>query len=219
MVKTGNAKIVVRREEISKKGHPMVISSGMQLMDSMKQVYQIVKPLNPNFCFLQCTSAYPLEAEDVNLQIILEYRKFFPDIPIGYSGHEAGIMISVATVALGVKVLERHITLDMTWKGSDHSALLDSEELAELVWSVCLVEKALGSPTKQLLACEITCNQKLGKSVVAKVKIPEGTVLTLDMLTEKVGEPNGYPLEDIFKLIGKKVLVMEGSVENQGKPN
>ena len=51
-------------------GRPMVISSGMQSMDTMKQVYQIVKPLNPNFCFLQCTSAYPLSPEDVNLRII-----------------------------------------------------------------------------------------------------------------------------------------------------
>lgn len=51
-------------------GRPMVISSGMQSMDTMKQVYQIVKPLNPNFCFLQCTSAYPLQPEDVNLRVI-----------------------------------------------------------------------------------------------------------------------------------------------------
>ena len=51
-------------------GCPMVISSGMQSMDTMKQVYQIVKPLNPNFCFLQCTSAYPLQPEDVNLRVI-----------------------------------------------------------------------------------------------------------------------------------------------------
>uniref|UniRef100_A0A8D1UR79 N-acetylneuraminate-9-phosphate synthase n=1 Tax=Sus scrofa TaxID=9823 RepID=A0A8D1UR79_PIG len=143
-------------------GRPMVISSGMQSMDTMKQVYQIVKPLNPNFCFLQCTSAYPLQPEDVNLRVISEYQKLFPDIPIGYSGHETGIAISVAAVALGAKVLERHITLDKTWKGSDHSASLEPGELAELVRSVRLVEKALGSPTKQLLPCEMACNEKVG---------------------------------------------------------
>ncbi|XP_011517090.1 N-acetylneuraminate-9-phosphate synthase isoform X2 [Homo sapiens] len=208
-----------------KKGRPMVISSGMQSMDTMKQVYQIVKPLNPNFCFLQCTSAYPLQPEDVNLRVISEYQKLFPDIPIGYSGHETGIAISVAAVALGAKVLERHITLDKTWKGSDHSASLEPGELAELVRSVRLVERALGSPTKQLLPCEMACNEKLGKSVVAKVKIPEGTILTMDMLTVKVGEPKGYPPEDIFNLVGKKVLVtveeddtiMEELVDNHGK--
>lgn len=154
-----------------------------------------------------------------------EYQKLFPDIPIGYSGHETGIAISVAAVALGAKVLERHITLDKTWKGSDHLASLEPGELAELVRSVRLVERALGSPTKQLLPCEMACNEKLGKSVVAKVKIPAGTILTLDMLTVKVGEPKGYPPEDIFNLVGKKVLVtieeddtvMEESVESQSK--
>lgn len=55
----------------------MVISSGMQSMDTMKQVYQIVKALNPNFCFLQCTSAYLLQPEDVNLRVISEYQKLF----------------------------------------------------------------------------------------------------------------------------------------------
>lgn len=212
-------------EKTARKGRPMVISSGMQSMDTMKQVYQIVKPLNPNFCFLQCTSAYPLQPEDANLRVISEYQKLFPDIPIGYSGHETGIAISVAAVALGAKVLERHITLDKTWKGSDHSASLEPGELAELVRSVRLVERALGSPTKQLLPCEMACNEKLGKSVVAKVRIPEGTVLTLDMLTVKVGEPKGCAPEDIFTLVGKKVLVtieeddtiLEEAVENHGK--
>lgn len=94
--------------------------------------------------------------------ILKEYQKLFPDIPIGYSGHETGIAISVAAVALGAKVLERHITLDKTWKGSDHSASLEPGELAELVRSVRLVEKALGSPTKQLLPCEMACNEKVG---------------------------------------------------------
>lgn len=97
-----------------------------------------------------------------SFSILKEYQKLFPDIPIGYSGHETGIAISVAAVALGAKVLERHITLDKTWKGSDHSASLEPGELAELVRSVRLVERALGSPTKQLLPCEMACNEKVG---------------------------------------------------------
>ncbi|XP_074064395.1 N-acetylneuraminate-9-phosphate synthase isoform X1 [Macrotis lagotis] len=212
-------------EKTAKKGRPMVISSGMQSMDTMRQVYNIVKPINPNFCILQCTSAYPLLPEDVNLRVITEYQKAFPDIPIGYSGHETGIMVSVAAVALGAKVLERHVTLDKTWKGSDHQASLEPGELTELVKAVRLVERALGSPVKHLLPCEVACNEKLGKSVVAKVRIPEGTILTMDMLTVKVGEPKGYPPECIANLIGKKVKVnieeddtiTEEAIENLSK--
>uniref|UniRef100_A0AAQ4R5R9 N-acetylneuraminate-9-phosphate synthase n=2 Tax=Gasterosteus aculeatus aculeatus TaxID=481459 RepID=A0AAQ4R5R9_GASAC len=192
-------------KKTAKKGRPMVVSSGMQNMETMRQVYKTVKEHNPNFTILQCTSAYPLEAEDVNLRVLTEYQKEFPDIPIGYSGHESGIVISVAAVAMGAKVVERHVTLDKTWKGNDHEASLVPSELAELVRSIRLVERALGNGVKQMLPCEKPCHDKLGKSLVAKVKIPKGTVLTQDMLAVKVAEPMGIDAEDIFKMVGKKV--------------
>ncbi|XP_031693662.1 sialic acid synthase-like isoform X2 [Oncorhynchus kisutch] len=192
-------------EKTAKKGRPMVVSSGMQSMETMRRVYQTVKKHNQNFCILQCTSAYPLEAEDVNLHVIAEYQKEFPDIPIGYSGHESGVHISVAAVALGAKVIERHVTLDKSWKGSDHEASLEPSELTELVKAIRLVERSLGTGIKQMLPCEKPCHDKLGKSVVAKVAIPKGTVLSMDMLGVKVGEPKGIPPEDIFQLVGKSV--------------
>lgn len=90
-----------------------------------------------------------------------EYQKEFPDIPIGYSGHESGISISVAAVSLGAKIIERHVTLDKTLKGSDHAASLEPPELAELVRSIRLVERALGSSLKQMLPCEKPCHDKV----------------------------------------------------------
>ncbi|XP_026990470.1 N-acetylneuraminic acid synthase a [Tachysurus fulvidraco] len=212
-------------EKTAQKGRPMVVSSGMQSMETMRRVYQTVKKHNQNFCILQCTSAYPLEPEHVNLRVITEYQKEFPDIPIGYSGHETGISVSLAAVALGAKVLERHVTLDKSWKGSDHSASLDPSELAELVRSVRIVERALGNGIKRMLPCEVPCHDKLGKSVVAKVAIPKGTELTLDMLAVKVAEPKGVAPEDIFELLGKKTVkdigedesVTEDAVQNYSK--
>uniref|UniRef100_A0A8C7VMQ9 N-acetylneuraminate-9-phosphate synthase n=1 Tax=Oncorhynchus mykiss TaxID=8022 RepID=A0A8C7VMQ9_ONCMY len=192
-------------ELTARKGRPMVISSGMQSMATMRRVYQTVKEHNRNFTILQCTSAYPLDPEDVNLRVIAEYQKEFPDIPIGYSGHESGVHISVAAVALGAKVIERHVTLDKSWKGSDHEASLEPSELTELVKAIRLVERSLGTSIKQMLPCEKPCHDKLGKSVVAKVAIPKGTVLSMDMLGVKVGEPKGVPPEDIYQLVGKSV--------------
>lgn len=93
--------------------------------------------------------------------LIQEYQKEFPDIPIGYSGHESGISISVAAVSLGARIIERHVTLDKTWKGSDHAASLEPPELAELVRSIRLVERALGSGLKQMLPCEKPCHDKV----------------------------------------------------------
>ncbi|XP_068448633.1 sialic acid synthase-like [Clinocottus analis] len=192
-------------QKTAMKGRPMVVSSGMQSMDTMRRVYKTVKEHNQNFAILQCTSAYPLEAEDVNLRVLTEYQKQFPDIPIGYSGHESGINISVAAVALGAKIIERHVTLDKTWKGNDHHASLLPSELSELVRSIRLVERALGTGVKEMLPCEKPCHDKLGKSLVAKIKIPKGTVLTQDMLAVKVAEPMGVAAEDIFEMVGKIV--------------
>lgn len=93
-----------------------------------------------------------------------KFQKEFPDIPIGYSGHETGIHVSVAAVALGAKVLERHVTLDKTWKGSDHAASLEPAELAELVRAIRMVEMAMGSPIKQMLPCEASCHSKVGNN-------------------------------------------------------
>ncbi len=93
-----------------------------------------------------------------NLQ---EYQKEFPDIPIGYSGHESGISITVGAVALGAKVVERHVTLDKSWKGSDHAASLEPEELTELVRSIRTVERALGTGVKRMLPCEVPCHDKV----------------------------------------------------------
>ncbi|XP_061536185.1 sialic acid synthase-like [Phycodurus eques] len=192
-------------EMAAKKGRPMVVSSGMQSIETMRRVYKTVKKHNQNFVILQCTSTYPLDPKDVNLRVITEFQKEFPDIPIGYSGHESGISISVAAVALGAKVIERHVTLDKTWRGSDHAGSLEPPELIEMVRSIRLVETALGSGLKKRLCCEEPFHRKLGKSVVAKVKIPKGTVLSLDMLAVKVAEPMGVPAEDIFQLVGKSV--------------
>ncbi|XP_067903440.1 N-acetylneuraminic acid synthase a [Heterodontus francisci] len=212
-------------EKAAKKGRPMVISSGMQSMQTMRDVYKTVKPINTKFCFLQCTSSYPLEPEDANLRIITEFKKEFPDIPIGYSGHETGIAISIAAVAMGAKVLERHVTLDKSWKGNDHQASLEPNELQELVHSIRTVEKAFGSSIKRLLPSEMACHNKLGKSIVAKVTIAAGTALTLNMMTVKVSEPKGIEPEDIFELVGKQVKVnieadetiTDGMIENYSK--
>ncbi|KAA0724660.1 Sialic acid synthase N-acetylneuraminate synthase [Triplophysa tibetana] len=197
-------------EKTAKNGRPMVISSGMQSMETMRCVYQTVKKHNPNFTFLQCTSAYPLPTEHINLSLIPAFQKEFPDIPIGYSGHETGILVSVAAVALGAKVLERHVTLDKTWKGSDHAASLEPAELSELVKAIRTVEMAMGSPVKQMLPCEASCHSKLGKSVVARRPLLKGVTLSLDMLAVKVAEPHGVSPENIFNLVGKKIIADVG---------
>ncbi|XP_067143859.1 sialic acid synthase isoform X2 [Centruroides vittatus] len=131
------------------------------------------------------------------------YKSELPGAIIGYSGHEVEQEITIAAVALGAKVVERHLTLNRTWKGSDHVASLEPQEFKRLVRQIRNVELALGTTEKVLRDSEIPCYEKLGKTVVAAKFIPAGTVLTEDMLDVKVAEPKGRRAEELSELIGR----------------
>jgi len=190
----------------AKKGKPMVVSTGMCDLPTVRKAYETVKSFNSEFCVLQCTSTYPLRPSDVHLKCIELYQREFPDIPIGYSGHEDGIFISIAAVACGAKVLERHVTLDKSWKGSDHKASLNPEELKQLVDGIREVEAALGKPLKAIRASEEACRGKLGKSLVATKDLQAGDVLEESMLIVKVAEPHGVRPQWLCNVVGRKLL-------------
>jgi len=118
---------------VSSFGRPLVISTGMADMSWVKMIHKTVSELTDKFVLLQCTSSYPTNPDHVNLRVIESYRRHFPDIHIGYSGHEVGVCISVAAVALGARVVERHFTLDKNQRGSDHKCSLDPTEMELLV--------------------------------------------------------------------------------------
>lgn len=100
----------------------------MQDMQTVKTAMEILTSLNERVCILQCTSSYPTPEEHVNLKVMQTYRELFPESPVGYSGHELGLTISLAAAALGANVIERHITLNKTWKGNDHACSLEPSE-------------------------------------------------------------------------------------------
>ena len=148
------------------------------------------------------------------------YKENFPDVVVGYSGHETGTTISLGAVAIGAKVLERHVTLDKSWKGSDHSASLDMNELANLVKQIRILEASIGTPEKFLLPAEGFVKRKLGKSVVVIGDLLKGTKLTVDNMAVKNAEPCGYPPHDFHRLVGATLLrdiaddetILEGDV-------
>ena len=107
---------------IADTGKPVILSTGMSTID---QVDAAVEALGTSpLAVLHATSTYPLPPEEANLRMITTLAERYVGVPIGYSGHERGLQISLAAVALGATVVERHITLDRTMWGSDHSASL-----------------------------------------------------------------------------------------------
>lgn len=189
----------------AKKGKPMVLSTGMANMEMVRFAVDAITPFNTQLAILQCTSTYPSVFEEINLEVLNTFRSEFPDAVIGYSGHELGIAITEAAVALGAKIVERHFTLDRTMKGGDHAASLEPGGFGKMVRDIRHIETALGIGTKKIQQSEHPVFKKLAKSVVSAVDISEGTVLTRDMLTTK-GPGTGISPARMNDLLGKMVI-------------
>ena len=147
-------------EEIAKEGKYTFISTGMSSFEQIDQALDIFKKHGCDYTLLHCVSTYPCRDEDCNLRVISNLRNRY-GCPVGYSGHEAGILPSIIAVALGVSTLERHITLDKTMYGSDQSVSLDKQEMTQLVNEVKLVESILGDGTKRIIESELKTEKSL----------------------------------------------------------
>jgi len=204
-------------EHTAKKGKPMIISTGMASMEMVTKAVELVKKYannkNNKIVLLQCTSTYPTEFEDINLRVIQTYQETFPDVVVGYSGHEKGIAITLAACVLGAKVVERHFTLDRTMKGGDHAASLEPAGFNKMVRDIRAYEMAMGDGVKRVVAAEKPIFVKLAKSIVSRTKIGAGEIITREMLTTK-GPGNGISPMDIDKVIGKraKTEILEDKV-------
>lgn len=144
-------------------GKPIILSTGMS---TMEQIDAAVDALGTDdLVILHATSTYPMPAHEANLRMIATLAEEYRGVPVGYSGHEPGTEISVAAVALGATVIERHITLDKTMWGSDHSASLEPDEFAGLVRDIRTVSVALGDGVKRIAPGELAPLAKLRRVV------------------------------------------------------
>jgi sialic acid synthase len=189
-------------EHTARKGKPIIVSTGMADMETVRAAIALIYEINKDVILLQCTSTYPASVELLNLNVIKTYISEFPDLVIGYSGHENGIALSLCAVVMGARVIERHFTLDRTWKGGDHAASLEKPGLERLVRDIKNYERALGSFEKKKLPEEEAVFQKLAKSLVTAVPIQAGVEITRDMLTTK-GPGTGISPMRLNDLIGK----------------
>ena len=139
-------------------GRPLIMSTGMS---TMQQIHQSVDLLDKNKLLLvHATSAYPCEPEELNLRMVQTLKKEF-DLPIGYSGHEVGLVPSVVAVGLGACMVERHITLDRAMWGSDQAASVEPGGMERLVKYIRVTEKALGDGVKVVYESEKSQMRKL----------------------------------------------------------
>ena len=170
---------------IAKKRKPMILSTGMASLGEIEEALSAIRSQrNNNIILLHCNSMYPTPVEIVNLNAINTMSTIFK-IPIGFSDHTMGIHISIAAVAKGAKVIEKHFTLDRKMKGPDHHFAVEPDELKQMVQNIRDVEKAQGTGVKKVSKEEQEMYEKGRRSIIAVRDIPKGTKITREMLVVK----------------------------------
>ncbi len=140
-------------------GRTVVLSTGMSTPQQIRHAVEVLGSASILLC--HATSTYPAKAEELNLRVIDTLRDEYPNVPIGYSGHETGLQTTLAAVALGATFVERHITLDRAMWGSDQAASVEPGGLARLVRDIRTIETALGDGVKRVYESELGPMKKL----------------------------------------------------------
>jgi N-acetylneuraminate synthase len=148
-------------QRIKATGKPMILSTGMSTMDEIENAVAVLG--TENLLITHTTSTYPCDPTELNLRMIQTLRERFP-VPIGYSGHEIGLVPSTIAVAMGACLVERHITLDRAMWGSDQAASVEPGGLQKLVKYIRVTEMALGDGVKKVYESELAAMQKLRRS-------------------------------------------------------
>lgn len=142
-------------------GKPILLSTGMSSMEEIRHAVDLLG--EDNLVLFHCTSTYPTNHTEINLRVIEAFREEF-SCPIGYSGHERGLLPSILSVELGANSVERHITVDRTLWGSDQAASLEPEGLRRMVRDIREVKKILGDGNKKVYDSELPVRDKLRKT-------------------------------------------------------
>ena len=190
---------------VSKKKKPLIVSTGMSTLDDIqKAVDAIYAEGNEQLILLHCVSSYPADPSEINLRAMETLQKTF-HVPVGFSDHTLGLDVSLAAVALGACVIEKHFTLDRNAPGPDHRMSLTPSELKSLVQGIRTVEAALGKADKQPTPNELKVAAVARKSLVTSRPIPAGTKMSKDMIA--IRRPGtGLPPDMLEKIIGRSTL-------------
>ncbi|MFM7765934.1 MAG: N-acetylneuraminate synthase family protein, partial [Sphingomonadales bacterium] len=182
-------------------GKPLILSTGMSTKEEVEEVVAFLNRKNVAFVLLHCNSTYPAPYHDIHLKWMQSMKQIHPFV--GYSGHERGTAVSLAAVAMGACVIERHFTLDRNMEGPDHAASLEFEEFKNLIQGIREIESSLGSASRRTVSQgEMINRENLGKSLVASRAMKQGEVIgAADVKVLSPGQ--GLSPLNFEKLLGK----------------
>ncbi|MEP3422611.1 MAG: N-acetylneuraminate synthase family protein [Erythrobacter sp.] len=181
--------------QAARSGLPVLLSTGMAEMADIDRAVSELRR-HCEFAVLQCVSDYPAALEDQNLRVLPAFASAF-DCPVGFSDHTLGAAAAIAARALGMAVLEKHITLDAKRDGPDHAASMEPDAFKAMVATIRALEKGLGDGVKKPVAAELSTRMVARKSLVFARDFPAGHVLSPnDLLAKRPGDGLGPELVD-----------------------
>ena len=195
----GNLPFIQKLIETNK---PIIVSVGGGKLTHITDTIEFLRLYKSDFSVLHCVSKYPTPVDQLRLNQIVKLSEIFPDVCIGSSDHFNGTLSGPVAYMLGARVFEKHVTLDRSNKGTDHSFALEFKGFKDFVRDVKRVDLMLADLPSDDLGQEPVF-QKLGKSIVAAYDLAEGDVLTLDNLSGKIFSRKSIPVRESRQLIGK----------------
>lgn len=195
-------------KHVAKFDKPILLSTGASKLREIGEAIAAIKEMgNDQIILLHCTLSYPTKIEDLNLNLIRTLKYEFVNIPVGLSDHSLDFRTSIAAVAAGAIVLEKHFTVDNNLPDSaDHWLSLNPSTMADYVHNAHVTMSSMGSSVKQIFPCEQETRKYDKRSIVSKVTIPKGTRIDESMLTYKRPGTGIWP-KDLEAVIGKQTKV------------
>lgn len=190
-------------EHIANFGKPIILSTGMNSLESVSKSVAILEEANINYALLHCTSVYPTPYEKVRLGAITQLRKKFPDIVVGLSDHSIGNYTCFASIPFGASIIEKHFTSDKLWPGPDIPISINPFELKELIRGSEFIHRALGG-TKEILPEEQPTINFAYSCVVSIKDIKKGEIMTKNNIWVKRPGTGEIKAKDYNNLLGKK---------------
>ncbi|MCO6050165.1 N-acetylneuraminate synthase [Mesorhizobium sp. RP14(2022)] len=215
-VPSGEVNNVPYLRDCALRGLPIILSTGMADMDEVSRAVDVLRETMPSLpdedehgqpplIVLHCTSAYPTAPDDVNLRAMQTMGAVLK-VPVGYSDHTEGTFVSPTAVALGARVIEKHLTLDRGMQGPDHAASIEPSEFKAMVAQIREAELILGDGIKAPRPAELEARSLVRRGLKARRDIPAGTVLVADDIA--IMRPaTGLPPERYDDVQGRRLSI------------
>lgn len=191
---------------------PLIVSTGMAGKKELDDAVEIITKYHSDLSILHCVSQYPTEPKNVNLNTIPYLIKNYKDFVIGYSDHTIGISAPVAAVAMGAKIIEKHITLDRRMKGTDQAGSLGPDGVHRMVRDIRILDQSMGVEDIFIVPETAVAKEKLERSIASKRKIKAGEIIKEEDI-HMLSPGDGFKWAERNQIIGR--IVKEDISENE----